>query len=143
MYTHPLHKDSSLESLYSLCEQKATVSLFRLCSLLYYILYTSNGASFLPMMLMGHFTFANNVNGVLRVHQHCSWSVTCWQLMLLGCWLVLMQFKHLGQRLWNGATCWQTVLVLCYGLTNSVDSGLRGLRKQATFRDATNGFLAK
>ena len=35
MYTHPLHKDSSLESLYSLCEQKATVSLFRLCSLLY------------------------------------------------------------------------------------------------------------
>ena len=90
MYTHPLHKDSSLESLYSLCEQKATVSLFRLCSLLYYILYTSNGASFLPMMLMGHFTFANNVNGVLRVHQHCSWSVTCWLLMLLGCWSVLM-----------------------------------------------------
>lgn len=48
MYTHPLHKDSSLESLYSLCEQKATVSLFRLCSLLlmYNIFYTSNGASF-------------------------------------------------------------------------------------------------
>ncbi|XP_073227309.1 exosome RNA helicase MTR4-like [Porites lutea] len=26
MYTHPLHKDSSLESLYSLCEQKATIN---------------------------------------------------------------------------------------------------------------------
>ena len=84
MYTHPLHKDSSLESLYSLCEQKATVSLFRLCSLLYYILYTSNGASFLPMLLIGCFVFANNVTGVLLVHQHCSWSVTCWLLMLLG-----------------------------------------------------------
>ena len=154
MYTHPLHKDSSLESLYSLCEQKATVSLFRLCSLLYrvqrksflqlairaswsyhllaqtsfqlapktfwlaelisqffcysnssnnitcpsgklkteftspivkftnpglsdttffarcciIILYTSNGASFLPMPLIAHFMFANNVTGVLLVH---------------------------------------------------------------------------
>lgn len=67
MYTHPLHKDSSLESLYSLCEQKATVSLFRLCSLLlmYNIFYTSNGASFLPMSLIGYFMFANNVTGVL------------------------------------------------------------------------------
>ena len=61
MYTHPLHKDSSLESLYSLCEQKATVSLFRLCSLL--LMY--NGASFLPMSLIGYFMFANNVTGVL------------------------------------------------------------------------------
>ena len=78
MYTHPLHKDSSLESLYSLCEQKATVSLFRLCSLLYYILYTSNGASFLPMLLIGHFMFAINVTGVLLVHL----------LILLGCQLV-------------------------------------------------------
>lgn len=67
MYTHPLHKDSSLESLYSLCEQKATVSLFRLCSLLlmYNIFYTCNGASFLPMSLIGYFMFANNVTGVL------------------------------------------------------------------------------
>ena len=85
MYTHPLHKDSSLESLYSLCEQKATVSLFRLCPLLFYILYTSNGAPFLLMPLMGHFMFANNVTGVLLVHQHCSWSVTCWLVMLLEC----------------------------------------------------------
>ena len=27
MYTHPLHKDSSLESLYDLCEKKALVSI--------------------------------------------------------------------------------------------------------------------
>ena len=51
---------------------------------IYYILYTSNGASFLLMLLIGHFMFANNVTGVLLVHQHCSWSVTCWLLMLLG-----------------------------------------------------------
>ena len=32
MYTHPLHKDSSLESLYGLCEQKALVNLVHLCT---------------------------------------------------------------------------------------------------------------
>ena len=51
---------------------------------------------------------------------------------------MLMLFKRVGQRLWYGATCWQTVLVLCYGLANSVDMGSRGLRKQTTFRDATD-----
>ena len=30
MYTHPLHKDSSLESLYGLCEQKAQVNILHL-----------------------------------------------------------------------------------------------------------------
>lgn len=69
MYTHPLHKDSSLESLYSLCEQKATVSLFRLCSLLlmYNIFYTSNGA----------FLFSNVAYRVFLVCQQCYWSTTC------------------------------------------------------------------
>ena len=32
MYTHALHKDSSLESLYGLCEQKALVNLVLLCT---------------------------------------------------------------------------------------------------------------
>ena len=27
MYTHPLHKDPSLESLYNLCEKKAQVTM--------------------------------------------------------------------------------------------------------------------
>lgn len=29
MYTHPLHSDPNLESVYSLCERKALVSLWR------------------------------------------------------------------------------------------------------------------
>lgn len=30
MFTHPLHKDASLESLYGLCEQKAKVNILHL-----------------------------------------------------------------------------------------------------------------
>ena len=89
----------------------------------------------------------------LTVHQHCSWSVTCWLLTLLGCQQCQCSLNMLvndcgtvprvGKQCWYCVTGWQTVLVLCHGLANSVGIRLRGLRKQTTFHDATNGFLAK